>query len=489
MIGIYSVSAIQSLFTTLQITRAYNGKDQTCSFQTRDALNEFDELIVEDDYGTRLFAGIVEKPTIDKTSNLTVRSIVVSGYKRIFDRARLNTHYVNQTLAYIVTDIVTNKCPDFTLGHIDASIGTASVTFNYEAPSDAIRKLCDALGYVFEITFNKVVNVYPQETTPAAQVLDDATPNRRSLKFTVDTSNYCNSVIVRGGTYPSTNQTFSFKGDGAMRQFPTPYAPSTVVSITVNGVDQGTVTLQTGSEVIPTAWGYNPSAGNVLCGTATTPISTDTVVVTYQYLVPLRVRRDSIAAIAKMRQLFPETDGIFQRVVNEKTYTDYNTAAGRCDQELQTYSNPVVDGSFITRENAFNPGDVVSINVSEFTGTAVVMNVQSKNLGGNLFEHTVKLSSVLFDVVDFMRKLLDATKAKIDDAEDVEQLYDMQEVIDVTETVTVSTNLHRESPNVSVHDENYNVKNTAKLYVLGPYFPSSYTDTKRQFCLGGGLLS
>ena len=49
MIAIYSVTAIESLYGTLQITRAYNGKDQQCSFQTRDELNEFDELINEDD--------------------------------------------------------------------------------------------------------------------------------------------------------------------------------------------------------------------------------------------------------------------------------------------------------------------------------------------------------------------------------------------------------------------------------------------------------
>lgn len=486
MIGLYEIERIYSVNATLQIVRSNNERDTRCGFRSHDAINEWDEIIIENDYETRLFAGIMEQPGISKADNITVYDVETRGYKKIFDRTPVEEAYDNELAGDIVKDIVATNCPGFTTEGVEDGTTIAKVVFNNVLNSEGIKRIADSLGYQWGIDAYKVVSFGAPSSSPAPRSLTTGENFYKNLKITPDVSNLCNVVIVRGGTYLSEEVIYKKVADGEETQFVLPEKPHDV-SVYVNGVEK-TVGVKFGEQPATAEFQINFNEKYIENGTYATLSSGDVMEVRYKYDVPIRVRRKNLASIAALQVLFPETNGEFVKVIHDPDISTRELAYDVAQQNLDAYSNALVEGSFSTIEDIFSPGQLLSISVPEFTGSSVIQKITSKHIAGSLWNHTVTFATVLFGFEEFMRELLAAKKVELIDGETLETSTDVDESLTFADTVTALTGQIQPTESVEITDEAYQDLNAGIEFVLAPYWPTDFTDTKRVFILDGSPL-
>ena len=486
MIGIYEIEGIYSINSTLQIVRSNNERDTRCGFQTHDEINEWDEIIIENDYETRLFAGILESPNISKSNNITEYGADTRGYKKLFDRTPTEEAYINELAGDIVRDIVNVNCPGFTTNGVEDGTLIAKVLYNNVLNSEGIKRIADSIGYQWGIDVYRDVYFRANNATPAPRSITAAENFYKDLEITPDISNLCNVVVVRGGTYLSEEVPYTEVADGEKTQFVLPEKPHDV-SVYVNGVLK-TVGIKFGEQTPTQEFQVNFNEKYIENGTHATLADGDIIEIRYKYDVPIRVRRKKAASIAALKVLFPETNGEFVKVIHDPDIKTRELAYSVAEQNLAAYGNTLITGSFSTIEDIFSPGQVLSINVPEFAGDSVIQKISSKHIAGKLWKHTVHFATVLFGFEEFMRELLAAKKVELIDGETLETLTDVDETINISIDLTATTDENRRTETVEVTDDDYNALNASIDFVLGPYWPTDFTDTKRVFILDGSPL-
>ncbi len=118
----------------------------------------------------------------------------------------------------------------------------------------------------------------------------------------------------------------------------------------------------------------------------------------------------------------------------------------------------------------------------------MIQKISSRHISGPLWRHTVNFATVLFGFEEFMRELYAAKKVELIDGETLETSHDFDQIVGVSDTVNAGTDQNRQTQVVGVAEESFSDLNVTIDYVLGPYFPSSFADTQREFILDGGLL-
>jgi hypothetical protein len=478
MIGIYTIERLYSDNATLQIVRSQNERQKRCSFQTMTPVREWDEIIVENDYSTRLFAGILEAPEIRKKGSLPFFTANSDGYRKLFDRLRVADTWEDELAGDIVRDIVADFAPGFSSDDVEDGTTVEKAIFNYTLPSETVGRVAGSLGYSWGIDDYKTVYMRPDAAVDALQHITTGGSFWENLVIKPNISSLYNSIIVRGGTYLSEEVIYTEVADGEKTQFVLPEKPHDV-SVYVNSVAK-TVGIQFG-ELTPTAeFQVNFNEKYIENGTLATLSDGDVLEVRYKFEVPVRVQRKNMASINALRALFPETNGEFQMVIHDATIPTRELAYNIAQQNLNKYSNTMVEGSFDTVEDIFNAGEVLNIEVPEFVGSAVIQSVTSRHVGGTLWKHTVNFATVLFGFEEFMRDLLAAKKIELIDGESLESSYDYADEIGFSEVVVAGTDVgHTHEEDITAADEHVAELNFAVEYVYGEYFPSSFADTKR----------
>ncbi len=222
MIGIYDIEQISSENGTLNITRSNNNRDTKCTFMTRSQVMEWDEIIIEDDYSDRLFAGIVEAPSVDRTNSQSLYTVSSNGYKKLFDRDKVQIEYEDTLAGDIIKDIIATYAPDFDDSGVEDGLSISKLLFNYSLPSEAVQRIADSIGYNWSIDEYKIVHFDVKAAVSASKSIMAGERYFSNLKISVDMSNFCNVVIVRGGTYLSAPIAYEEKGDGKKYQFVLP---------------------------------------------------------------------------------------------------------------------------------------------------------------------------------------------------------------------------------------------------------------------------
>lgn len=487
MIGIYVIERIQSTNGTLQIVRSDNERQTRCSFQTLDPVYEWDEIIVENDYSTRLFAGILETPEIRKADNIPTYTAQSGGYKKLFDRGKVASSWLSTLAGNIVRDIVTNFAAGFTSTAVEDATTIEKAVFNYALPSEAINRIATSLGYSWGIDFYKDVKFVAEDAENALQHITTGGAFWRDLVIKPDISSLYNVVIVRGGTYLSEEVIYYEVADGEKTQFVLPEKPHDV-SVYVNGVLK-TSGIQFGEATPTTEFQINFNEKYIQNGTHAVLADGDVFEVRYKYDVPIRVRRKNQASINALAVLFPETNGEFELVIQDASINTRELAYNIAQQNLNKYSNTLVSGSFETAEDIYSAGQTLNITVPEFVGSALIKSVSSRHVGGTQWRHTIQFATVLFGFEEFMRELLAAKKVKLIDGETLETSHDYEDAVGVSDSVIAGTDTHQGVDDLTLSDDSYSILNVTKDHVFGEYFPSAYTDTKRVFILDGSPLA
>jgi len=486
MIGIYDIERIYSDNGTLTISMSNNNRNTQCGFVTRDEIQEWDEIFVENDYGVYLFAGILDAPEIDFSDNITVYKASTQGYRKLFDRDRVAETYEAELAGDIVRDIVDTYCPGFTTDGVEDGIVIEKVLYNYVTPSEGIQRIADAIGYRWHIDSYKVVHFVANDAENATSSITNTGDFWKGLNIKIDISNLVNVVIVRGGTYLSEEIIYTEVADGEKTQFVLPEKPHDV-SVFVDGTPK-TVGIKFGEQVPTAEFQVNFNEKYIENGTHAVVANGDVFEVRYKYDVPIRVQTKNLASIAEMMILFPETNGEFKRVIQDSSIDSRALAYEMGRQNLEKYSSRIINGSFMTAEDLFKPGQIIPITKGNFSGSAVIQKITSRSIAGSHWRHNVSFATVLFGFEEFMRELYASRKVQLIDGETLETLHDVEDMIELSETVIAGTDINQQMDGVGVGDDSNSEMNFGEMYVLGVYFPSSYADTKRVFILNGSPL-
>lgn len=182
-----------------------------------------DDVKLYDTDGTTLIFGGTIVNTKEKIEGLVKYfSVTCKDYTHTLDRKLVTEIYNNQTVAYIVNDILTTYAPDFTCVSTTDTTNIIAISFNYLTVSEALKKLASMLGeYSWYVDYDKDVHFYANSTVSAPFSLTDTSANFvwDSLNFRSDISQLRNHIILRGGTTNGTEYTDYKIADGQQNTF------------------------------------------------------------------------------------------------------------------------------------------------------------------------------------------------------------------------------------------------------------------------------
>lgn len=411
---------------TLVIDDVLNDQQNTCAFEfmdlTGNGMPEGDqEIVITLNDGSKMFGGYIADVTISKLqTGLPQASVTCIDYARLLDSFLVHKTYQDMTDAAIFQAIVDTYCVGFgiTTDNVVSGVTISQVSFNYIQPSQAFRRICDATGRNWYIDYDKDVHYFPINQSNTPFDIDSSETGYFNLSISKDSSQIKNRVYVRGGTKLSEFTTYSEKGDGIKTKFVLPDKPHEV-TLTVNGVSKSigikNVNL-TGYD-----WYLNfqekyleqDTGGAVLT-------STDTLVVTYKYDIPILVALENSASILE--------HGTKEFAIFDKSITTTDAARDRAQAELTDYASRVIEGSFDTYEPGFFSGQTIHITLTDYDidDDYIVTRVNATSFGAGNYVYKVSLASAkTMGIIRFLIEILESNKNLIDldDDEVVDELF------------------------------------------------------------------
>lgn len=151
--------------------------------------------------------------------------------------------YSDTTLGAIATDIVTNFMSGFTISLPATTPTVKTARFNYEQPTQCLRKLTEAVGWDWYVDDSNVVHIVPPEDMAAPYDVNETNGHhiKNSLKFDRNIIELRNIVYVRGGEYDdpiaAVDAIDKYEANGVDNTFPLVYRYSQT-QVTVNGLAQ-----------------------------------------------------------------------------------------------------------------------------------------------------------------------------------------------------------------------------------------------------------
>lgn len=418
------------LTNTLTIEDVINDQTNTCSFTivdlSEDGIPETDdEISITMDDGTKLFAGYVVTQDLMKRG-MVHANLTCVDYTRLLDRNLVHKSYENMTDKEIIDDIVNTYCAGFgiTTTYVVEGVTIDQISFNYIQPSQAIRKIAELSGRSWYIDYDKIIHYFPLVTNVTPFNIDVNENRYSALTISKDATQIKNRVYVRGGTKLSDYTTYSTKGDGVKKQFVLPDKPHDV-SVTVNGVSKtlGVKNLNTSGY----DWYLNYQEKYIEQDSGASALATtDTLVVTHKYDIPILVAVEDTASII--------ANGQKEFAIFDKSISTTESARDRALAELTDYANNLIEGSFRTWTNGFRSGQYINIILPEYDVSAnyMIQTVRSISRGNDLYEYEIKIASAkTLGIIKFLLQLLETNKnlIELDPNEVVDELLNVTDAL------------------------------------------------------------
>lgn len=454
------------------------------------------EIVFKD--GARfLFGGYITKVTPTETGKgqLIKYQVEASDYTALLVNKYAAESYENQTLGYIVNDLVT-KYIDGGYAITQANVATGptipTVLFNHVSLRQCFETLSKLTGYTWWIDYQKDIHfIDATNTTAAPETITDSNTNIETVNITIDTTQVRNSITVLGGNGESAAYPYSVVGDSTTRAWTFPYTSVTLLSVKLNGVTKA-------FGVDPEAEGANYAMHDKtnnqvrLAVASATPTGVDTLDFTYSYAlqaVAFTSDPTSIAACAAIEG----GDGIHSYTINDTSITSIPEAELRGQKELVEFSNPILSGKFVTRTGLltagsyFVPGQYLTVNlptwgINSDTRYTVqrVLTTLDEGPSSVEYHYEVTFGGRLLGLVDFLIAL--ATPKDLNTTDTVVVIKQDSSTITITESIARGSAVGSDSATITITEGIYNDPlgaGVSPTWVLGPYFPSPYTDTKR----------
>lgn len=318
------------------------------------------------------FGGVIAIPGEDSlTPDRMKYATQCRDYLYWLDKRLVVNSYTNTTAGNIIKNIVTSFTTGFTTNNVLGTDGTFTIPFikfDHIPPSEAFKKIADAVGYDWWVDYSKDIHFGPTNTSTSPLPnnlldVDNDTANYGDLHLEEDVSQVRNQIYFLGHKVAAQYQiTEKFVADGQETTFHLNYEPSHTLTQTI--VKQGSTTYTSKTDVSNGNATNTTNDGNAYIHFANQTVrfnanpSQGTVVsVTYQprYEMVNMYNDPNGMNIMKQRD---GTDGVYEWSVRDKQLSGDDTSLvdtrGRI--ELSKYAYPKYTGTFYSYLQGWRPG-------------------------------------------------------------------------------------------------------------------------------------
>ncbi len=315
-----------------------------------------DEIIIT--RGTdRLFAGNITAMRDSLSgANTLLYNITAIDYTFQLNRKLVVERYTNQTITYIVNDLISKYAPTFTTTHVFAAVTVNSIAFNRINLAECFRKLSELVNYNWYVDYFKDVHFFASDGEHAPFDFVDGNYIRESLSIDRNISQLKTRVIVQGGEVTSPNRTVNAAGNGTTATFPTQYKFATLPTVAVAGVAQTVgVDFLDDDTLFQCMWDFNQKVIRFTVGNIppVPSVGTTNIDITGTPLLPLAVNIPNATAIA--------TYGEFEFSITDKNIKTQDQAIDRALAELQAFSSALAEGSVETYKAGLRAGQIIRV--------------------------------------------------------------------------------------------------------------------------------
>lgn len=392
------------------------------------------------DGSRRLFGGYITRitPTEIGKGNFFTYVVEASDYSFILNNKIAKRAYFNQTLNYIVVDLMGEYLAasyGFNTSNVATGPVITSIIFDHISVRKCFEKLSKLTGYIWYVDYSKNLFFTTQTATAAPEAVRDSLSNINQVNISYDTSQVRNKVIVIGaskGEASNAPAIQSFTCDGISRIFLLDDIPASVSYIKLNGVSQNfhVNTAQVASDY---ATYSDTDAYITLANSSATPSLGDVIQVAYYPYVAIiaeRLDQDSINFFSAL----DGGDGIWDYTIKDQSITTKQEAAERALKELAEFADPLVKGIFTTRTSLLSPGTVFAVGQSltvnlptysintDTTFLIQEINTEMYEADGTVeYVYTIRFGGRLAGVQEFLESLA-STSEEVADATEIKTI-------------------------------------------------------------------
>lgn len=427
---------------------------------------EGQEIIFKD--GARyLFGGFITKisPQEIGEGEMFIYSIEASSYEILMVNKYAQKIYKDKTLEYIVEDLLSTYV-DSGYGITDTNVITGptidSIAFNHISLRKCFEKLEELTGYIWWIDYEKNFYFKAKYHTPASEQITDSSANFSSISILYDTSQVKNSIVVRGG-FEETSAYYqqSIECDGVAREWLLREKPTDVEYIKLNTVSK-TFGEDPEEEEAGLDFMYNAIEKYIREVSGSLTGNGDTIEISYKYDVPVIVKLKSAAGIAAMKAI-EGGDGIHDFMIVSNSIKSKDEARARALQELDDFSEPILNGTFFTRTNLlsgtiFAPGQVLTVNLPTWNINVdtdyLIREVIIKPLEaveGIEYAYEVVFGGKMFGISDLISKL-SSKEEYIFGSKEIDRIEAISERLGIEEIITRDQNAQSVQEDVGIEE-------------------------------------
>lgn len=394
-----------------------------------------------------IFGGLVHDITerIDPGSGVRrTFGIQCVDFTILLDRRIINVEYNNLTLKAVAQDFVaTYLAADGVT--LDPTMETGPTLEHLVFPdvsiSGALNELSELTGFQWYIDYTKVLHLFSQSYFSAPYVLDDLA-YWRDLEVSRSLGRYRNLQIVRAGDDISDVQTEEFHGDSKQVSFTTSMPVALAPTVRVNAVAKtvGILNVDAGAD-----WYWNANSNQITQDPAAAKLnSTDTLTVLYQGYFPIKNKARAQKAIADRIAVEGFGTGVYEAVEDAQEINRLSLATDKAIGLLRRYAQIPPTLSFTSKQDGYRAGQILTVNLLKhgLRGAYLIQRVELTTLSMQELWYRVECldGEAAGGDVDFFRKLVESGKKfTVRDNEVIDNLVNLDDLVGVTDQVTVST--------------------------------------------------
>ena len=349
-------------------------------------------IITDINTSTRIFGGLIwTSPEIDnELTGDNWYNVSMTSFDGLADRHQVNEMYSNMTADAIILDLVSKylAVEGVTTANVQVGPLISSVFWQFATMAKCLDDLCQNSGYSWYIDDFKDLHFYNTASLTCPVSLTDASNNFRAMQVTRSLGDYFNAEWILGANATSDPLPEMFNGNGKATTFTLSKGCITVPSITLNGSVQtvGISQVDTGKQ-----WYWSSGSQAITQDQSGTPlISTDTLIVKYQFAYPNLeygenaneiYARSAIEGTTGRYETFKSIDSLITGAQNKAYIAADITKFGRVSEVASWESdNPTIMA-----------GQVMSAVVSQhgLNGNYLITSVKVKEVSKAILRRTV----------------------------------------------------------------------------------------------------
>lgn len=402
-----------------------------------------DEIVVTRG-AVRIFGGIITSLSNElEGSNIVNYTVTAVDYTFLLNRKLVVERYTDQTINYIISDLVAKYTTGFTIANVFAAITVKSIAFNRITVSECFRKLAELVNYNWYVDYSKDIHFFDANGELAPFTATTGNYIFESLSVKKDITQLRNRVIVQGGEVPSASRTVNHAGNGSTATFATQYKFATRPTVTVGAVPKTVgIDFLDDDALFECMWNFNQkyirfTAGNI----PTTPGSGTNIAFTGNPLLPIVVNVPDSASIT----IYGES----QFAITDKNISTQDQAIDRALAELRAYSGSLSEGKFDTYKAGLRSGQVIRVTdtLRGIDEDFVIQKVRYRFLAANATYDgiwSITLATLkTVGIITVLQKLLLNEDLSVDEQVELLSLFDFTDTVASSDTMSSVTTTSR----------------------------------------------